>query len=455
MPMPTCPLPLTAATVTTGRSAAMRLSYRTGLIAACAALSLTACGKKPDPANAGGSTKDSIGAAKGDTTTTSAKPDADAVKAAPDEKPSSPGALATRLTFTAAQVQHGGLRWAPVAMGTTAGRATIPGEVIPNEDRTVRLGAPGRGRVVYVRVQPGQRVSSGQVLVVLQSPEAGVAQSDVTKAAAQLTSWKARAQYADAARARAERLLSLKAIPRQDYERSIVDDEEAHASLAQARAELKRAMTTANQLGAGNASLSGEFVIRSTMSGVVLARTAVAGAVVDAGAPLAVVTDPSSLWLSINASEQFASLIRPGGNVRFAVPAYPTEAFTAVINSVGAGLDPETRTLAARGLINNVGGKLKPEMLASVVVEGGNTVPAVLVPEDAVQPLDGKPNVFLVRPDGKGGLLIERREVEVGSRSGGRVAVTKGLAAGDVIVIAGAFAVKAEFQKATLPKDEG
>ena len=455
MPMPTCPLPLTAATVTTGRSAAMRLSYRTGLIAACAALSLTACGKKPDPANAGGSTKDSIGAAKGDTTTTSAKPDADAVKATPDEKPSSPGALATRLTFTAAQVQHGGLRWAPVAMGTTAGRATIPGEVIPNEDRTVRLGAPGRGRVVYVRVQPGQRVSSGQVLVVLQSPEAGVAQSDVTKAAAQLTSWKARAQYADAARARAERLLSLKAIPRQDYERSIVDDEEAHASLAQARAELTRAMTTANQLGAGNASLSGEFVIRSTMSGVVLARTAVAGAVVDAGAPLAVITDPSSLWLSINASEQFASLIRPGGNVRFAVPAYPTEAFTAVINSVGAGLDPETRTLAARGLINNVGGKLKPEMLASVVVEGGNTVPAVLVPEDAVQPLDGKPNVFLVRPDGKGGLLIERREVEVGSRSGGRVAVTKGLAAGDVIVIAGAFAVKAEFQKATLPKDEG
>ena len=455
MPMPTCPLPLTAATVTTGRSAAMRLSYRTGLIAACAALFLTACGKKPDPANAGGSTKDSIGAAKGDTTTTSAKPDADAVKAAPDEKPSSPGALATRLTFTAAQVQHGGLRWAPVAMGTTAGRATIPGEVIPNEDRTVRLGAPGRGRVVYVRVQPGQRVSSGQVLVVLQSPEAGVAQSDVTKAAAQLTSWKARAQYADAARARAERLLSLKAIPQQDYERSIVDDEEAHASLAQARAELTRAMTTANQLGAGNASLSGEFVIRSTMSGVVLARTAVAGAVVDAGAPLAVITDPSSLWLSINASEQFASLIRPGGNVRFAVPAYPTEAFTAVINSVGAGLDPETRTLAARGLINNVGGKLKPEMLASVVVEGGNTVPAVLVPEDAVQPLDGKPNVFLVRPDGKGGLLIERREVEVGSRSGGRVAVTKGLAAGDVIVIAGAFAVKAEFQKATLPKDEG
>jgi cobalt-zinc-cadmium efflux system membrane fusion protein len=409
------------------------------LIIASTALFVTACGKR-DTAETGGPAKDSIGVAT------------DAAKA--DEKPSAPGALATRLTFTAAQVQHGGVRWAAVTMGTTASRATIPGEVIPNEDRTVRLGAPGRGRVVYVRVQPGQRVSRGQVLVVLQSPEAGAAQADVKKATAELTSWKARAQYADAARARAERLLALKAIPQQDYEHSIVDDEETHASLAQARSELARATTTANQLGAANAP-PGEFVIRSTMSGVVLARTAFPGAVVEAGAPLVVITDPSSLWLSMNPPEQFALLFRAGGSVRFTVPAYPVDTFTARIDAVGAGLDPETRTLAVRGIINNTRVQLKPEMLASVVVEGGNMVPAVLVPEDAVQLLDGKPNIFLARPDGKGGVLIERREVEVGSRSGGRIAVTSGLAAGEVIVIAGAFAVKADFQMATIPKDEG
>jgi len=416
------------------------------LIIASTTLFATACGKR-DPAETGGSAKDSTGVATEDTPATAAK-------AGADEKTSAPGALATRLTFTAAQVQHGGVRWAAVTMGTTASRATIPGEVIPNEDRTVRLGAPGRGRVVYVRVQPGQRVSRGQVLVVLQSPEAGAAQADVKKATAELTSWKARAQYADAARARAERLLALKAIPQQDYERSIVDDEETHASLAQAKSELARATTTANQLGAGNAP-PGEFVIRSTMSGVVLARTAFPGAVVDAGAPLVVITDPSSLWLSMNPPEQFALLFRAGGNVRFTVPAYPVDTFTARINAVGAGLDPETRTLAVRGIINSMRGQLKPEMLASVVVEGANTVPAALVPEDAVQLLDGKPNIFLARPDGKGGLLIERREVEVGSRSGGRIAVTSGLAAGEVIVIAGAFAVKSDFQKATMPKDEG
>jgi cobalt-zinc-cadmium efflux system membrane fusion protein len=290
---------------------------------------------------------------------------------------------------------------------------------------------------------------------VLQSPEAGVAQADVKKAAAELTSWEAKARYADAARARASRLLELKAIPQQDYERSIVDDEEAHASLAQARSELTRATVTANQLGAGSASASGEFVIRSTMSGVVLDRTAAPGAVVEAGAPLVVITDPSSLWLSMNPPEQFALLFRRGGMVQFTVPAYPTFTFSARIDAVGAGLDPGTRTLAVRGVVNNVGIQLKPEMLASVIVEGGNSVPAVLVPEDAVQLLDGKPNVFLARPDGKGAVTIERREIEVGSRSGGRIAVTKGLTTGDVIVLTGAFSVKADFQKATIPKDEG
>jgi len=87
-------------------------------------------------------------------------------------------------------------------------------------------------------------------------------------------------------------------------------------------------------------------------------------------------------------------------------------------------------------------------------VEGAGSAPAAYVPEDAVQMLDGKPHVFLARPDGKGGAKIEAREVTLGARTNGRVAVIRGLAAGDVIVTAGAFAVKAELQKSAMPKME-
>jgi cobalt-zinc-cadmium efflux system membrane fusion protein len=93
-------------------------------------------------------------------------------------------------------------------------------------------------------------------------------------------------------------------------------------------------------------------------------------------------------------------------------------------------------------------------MLASVIVDAAGGVPAALLPDDAVQLLRDKSYVFLARPDGKGGAQFEPREVAVGSRSGGRVTVVRGLAPGDVAVVAGAFAVKAEFQKATMPKME-
>jgi cobalt-zinc-cadmium efflux system membrane fusion protein len=362
-------------------------------------------------------------------------------------------ALAKSVTFSAAQVQHGGVKWGAVTMGAATGHAVIPGEIVPNEDRTARLGAPARGRILAVSARPGDRVASGQTLVTMQSPEAGIAQSDVSKADAELLSRRAEAQYAASARGRAERLLALKAIPRQDYERAVTDDEHARAALAQAEAELRRARATARQLSAGTTA-SGEVVLRSPFMGVVLARTAAPGAVVEAGAPLVTITDPSSLWLAISAPEQLTPLFHRGAGLRFTVPAYPADTFTARIEAVGAGLEPDTRTLSVRALVANPGVRLKPQMLANVLVEGVGTVAAAFVPDDAVQLLQGQAHVFVARPDGKGGATFERREVVVGSRSGGRVAVLRGLAANEVVVLAGAFAVKAEFQKAAMPKME-
>jgi cobalt-zinc-cadmium efflux system membrane fusion protein len=363
-------------------------------------------------------------------------------------------AIPQSVTLNAAQVQHGGVRWAPVVAGSSAAVATMPGELTVNEDRTARLGAPGRGRVLSVRAQPGEVVGRGQVLVVIQSAEAGMAQADVAKASAEVTSRRAGAQYAASARARAERLLTLKAIPRQDYERAIADDEQARAALAQATAELQRARSTAQQLGAAGASSSGEIVLRSPLAGVVLERTAQPGVVVEAGAPLAVVTDPSSLWLQVKAAEAQAGLFQRGGQLAFRVPAYPTERFTARIDAVGAGLDPATRTLGVRAVVPNAAGRLKPSMLATVEVQGGSRVVAILLPDGAVQLVEGKPTVFIARPDAKGGARFERRVVELGARGGGQVAITRGLSAGDVVVVAGAFAVKAQLQKGSMPDME-
>ena len=187
---------------------------------------------------------------------------------------------------------------------------------------------------------------------------------------------------------------------------------------------------------------------------MVLARTAVPGAVVEAGAPLVAVTDPSTLWLTIDAPEKFAAFFQKGGRLRFTVPAYPADTFWSRVDAVGVGLDPSTRTLPIRGVVANGAARLKPEMLATVLVEGSQSVAAAVLPEDAVQLLDGKPIVFLAKPDGKGGATLTARRVEVGSRSSGRVAITSGLSNGDIVVTRGAFAVKGQLKKGSMPEME-
>jgi len=355
------------------------------------------------------------------------------------------------ITLSAEQIRHGGIEWAPAAAGTIASSTTLPGQVVPNEDRTARLGAPAGGRVVDVRVRAGDRVRQGQVLVTLQSPEAAMAQSELAKATAELTSRRAQASYARAARERADRLLALKSMPQQDHDRAVTEDEQAQASVTQAEAELARAQSTAAQLGAG--AVSGQMLIRAPFSGVVLERSGVPGTVVEAGAALVVVTNPASLWLTIDAPENLAGGFRIGGRLLFTVPAFPTDTFTARIEGVAAGLDPATRTLAVRGLIANSAGKLKPEMLASVTASGAGRVSGVLLPDDAVVMIDGKPTVFIVMPMGSS-TMFTRREVRTGSRSGGQVAITTGLVPGDVVVTRGAFAIKAELAKGSMPAME-
>ena len=357
------------------------------------------------------------------------------------------------VMLTAQQIRHGGVAWEPVTMGTAAAGMTVPGQLVPNEDRTARLGAPGSGRVVAVHVRPGDRVARGQRLVTLQSPEASAAQSDVAKARAELSSRQAQAAYAKSARDRAERLLALKAIPRQDYERAVADDELARSGVAQAEAELTRARTAAEQLGAA-VSASGVIEMRAPLAGVVLARTAVPGTVVEAGAPLTIVTDPTTLWLTINAPEAAAGAFRAGESLRFSVPAFPGEALVGQVEAIGAGLDAGTRTLPVRAVVDNRAGRLKPEMIATVTANGGPRILAAIVPDGAVQMVKGKPVVFLARPLPNGGARFIAREVEVGTRDGARAAVTRGLAAGDVIVTKGAFAVKAQVEKGAMPKME-
>ena len=369
-------------------------------------------------------------------------------RAAERERPKSEAAPSGTVTFTAAQVQHGGVRWIPVETSDVAPTVEAPGQLVPNEDRTTRVGAPAQARVMAVHVRVGQRVAAGASLVTLQSQQASAARADVQKAEAEVASRRSALVYARGARERAQRLLAAKAASLQEVERTRADEALAQSTMAQAEAELARARTVIGHFG--KVDPSGEVAVRSTFSGVVLTRDAKPGAVVEPGSPLVSITDDTTLWLEVALADRAASALRVGQSVTFTVPAYPGETFRARVETVGGALDEKTRTLPLRALVANRERKLRPQMFATVLVETGVPAPVVAVAESAVVLVDEKPVLFVARPDPAGGAVFQRRDVEIAGKRDGKVFIRRGVGPGEVVVVEGAFAIKSQLERSKM-----
>jgi cobalt-zinc-cadmium efflux system membrane fusion protein len=352
------------------------------------------------------------------------------------------------VTMTAAEVQHGSIRWDAAVTQSGTGTIEAPGQLVPNEDRTARIGAPMQARVMTVHVQAGARIGRGQPLVTLQSPEASAARAELTKADADLSARKAAAVYAKTARERAERLLAAKAASRQEVERAQADDALAQSELGRAQAEVTRARSALNSLSVDEHN--GAIIVRSPLDGVVLSREAAPGMVVSAGAPLATVSDVSSLWLDVSVPAGAASSLANGSRMRFGVAAFPSDTFEARVISIGGALDAQTRALPVRAAVTSTRHRLRAAMFASVWLDAGARVERVAIPTKAVMQLDGQSVAFVATPLAGGAVRLERRDLTTSGDQGGITRVLTGLKPGDLVVTDGAFAVKATFSRSKM-----
>ncbi len=414
-----------AASLAFGRSASGRASGRRRFAIIASLLLLAGCG---------GSDRSGDGTSAATDSAQSIAPDA-------------PGSRQSQISFTAAQIEHGGVRWEPAVTSEVLATVEVPGQLVPNEHRTARLGAPAEGRVMVLHVHPGDVVAKGEALMTLESVAASAAASDLQKATAELTSRRAAANFARSAKDRADRLLAIKAGSRLEAERAAADDELAQAAVAQSETELARARSTLTQMGAS--TVDGTMMIRSPMSGVVLSHDASPGQVVQTGASLVTVSDPTSLWLEIAASNSVAASLNKNSRVRFAISSIPRDTFDARVESISGALDSVSRTVTVYALVNNRSRQLRPAMFATAWVQSGRRN-VVMVPDSAVQLLDNRAVLFIVKQSGSGPTLFERRDVELGASAGGQTQVISGVASGELVVIGGAFSLKSEFARSKM-----
>jgi len=198
----------------------------------------------------------------------------------------------------------------------------------------------------------------------------------------------------------------------------------------------------------------------SPLDGAITKSNLLPGAAVDAGSPVFEVSDASVMDVTAEVPEQSLPLVRIGQGASVSIAAYRGMTFEGEVERMSGRLNPETRTVQAVVHVPNRGGRLRAGMFATVKLAGApgsrqlNTDSIISAPAAAFVTEGDRHFAFV----GVGPNTFERREVEVASLTPagsmspveGRLAVRHGLAAGERIVVEGAFTLKSEMAKASL-----
>ncbi len=314
----------------------------------------------------------------------------------------------------------------------------LTARLVWDENRTVRIYPPFNGRVVKISAQPGDRVAAGQALASIASPDFGQAQADVGKAAADFA-------LAEKSLARVKELFDNGVAPRKDLA-------QAEADQARARSELTRARARVGLYG-GSTNVDQSVALKTSLGGIVVERNLNPGQELrtdQSGAPaLFVVTDPGKLWVNIDAREEDLPALVKGAKFILKSEHVPGEEFEATLNTVADFIDPQSRTIKARGSLDNSARKLKGEMLVTAQFAAAG-IKAVTVPARAVVFTDGKHYAYVERGPGK----FERVAVTTGIERKGALAVTAGLQAGQRIVTEGVLLLQQVFRAASSKNED-
>lgn len=364
---------------------------------------------------------------------------------------------------------------APVRRKNVTRPVRMVGKVDYNETavRTISAWVAGRIDRLYVDYT-GVRVSEGDHLVWLYSPDLLTAQEELLSAKARLKTTAGEASQflassnADAYTSSREKLLLWGLT-----EEQVVEIEERG---------------TAND----------RVMLTSPSTGVVIEKMLDEGAYVQTGTHIYRIADLTQLWLRLDAYEQDLAWLRHGQQVVVEVEALPGETFEGSISYIDPFIHEHTRTAKVRVNVDNTNGRLKPGMFVRAVASarlglGGavldrqlagkwvspmhpevvkdgpgqcdvcgmdlvraedlglvpdapaTTERPLVVPSSAVL-VTGKRAVVYVEVPGADEPTYEGREVVLGPRAGDEYMVLKGLEDGERVVVNGAFRIDSSMQ---------
>ena len=308
----------------------------------------------------------------------------------------------------------------------------LPGELQPWNK--VQMYSKVKGFVKEVRADRGSKVQAGQILAVLDAPEA---LAELEQARSQVLSSEASFQEARA-RCSATKLTYQRLLKASGTKGAIATHE---LDLAQAKMQADSAFVTSAQsnwaaaksLYQSKSELVNYLTIRAPFTGTVTERNISPGALIgaaDVGSkPLFVLEDTQTLRLTLAIPENYSGAIHPKSTVSFTVNSVLHKDFKAVFGRSAESIQEKNRSMMIEFDVDNRKGELKAGMYAEVQLSVKRSYPSLFVPKSAV--VSSSENIFIIQEkEGKATWVHVKKGITLDSL----VEVFGALEAGNLVV---------------------
>ncbi|MVZ67648.1 efflux RND transporter periplasmic adaptor subunit [Sphingobacterium sp. DK4209] len=283
---------------------------------------------------------------------------------------------------------------------------TLSGSI--EADEQIELHTEISGIVESINFSEGGRVGQGQVLITLNDAELQ----------AQLAQAKTRNNLAAENERRAKLLLEKEAISQEEYDIASADFRTAQSQIQLIQAQLSKT------------------VIRAPFSGTIGLRNISKGSYITPATSIAKLVNTSRLKVSFSIPEKYANKVRVGNQIKFDVQGVDAD-FSAKIYATEPSVEANTRTLLVKAISANSGNQLIPGTFANIVFPLETIDNGLLVPAEALIPIQNGKKVFVMRK----GLATEVL-VETGARTEEDILITSGISAGDTVLTSGVMALR-------------
>jgi multidrug efflux system membrane fusion protein len=293
-------------------------------------------------------------------------------------------------------------------------------------DSVLQRATPGGGLHV---AQQGDRVSRGLVLARVRESEY---RERVNQGRARLAEGDASLVRARLDLERAKTLFASQSLTKPDLDGAQAAYDAADARMASARADVELALTALR-----------DTTVVSPIDGVILERKIEVGMLAAAGTQAFVLGEVSTVKARFGIPDSMVQAVALGDTLDVNVDAAGTATFPGRVTAIAPAADPQSRVFNVEVSLINKSGELRPGMIGAVTLMPraavANAPRPLTVPLTAVirSTIGGQFAVAIIESTGDD-TVARLRPVELGEVIGNAIAVTKGVSAGDKVVVSGA-----------------